>query len=45
MTNRNGICVTLLDGALCAPTIIGHWELVIGHSSGEFTGPFVNYPG
>jgi hypothetical protein len=27
----DGIFVALLDGALCAPTIIGHWKLVIGH--------------
>jgi murein DD-endopeptidase MepM/ murein hydrolase activator NlpD len=25
------ISVMVLDGALCAPTIIGHWKLVIGH--------------
>jgi hypothetical protein len=31
MTNWDGISVTLLDGALYAPTIIGHWKLVIGH--------------
>jgi len=23
----------------------GHWKLVIGHRSGEFTRPFANYPG
>ena len=26
-----GISVVVLDGALCGPTIIGHWKLVIGH--------------
>src|SRR3989338_3732309 len=27
----DGSSVKPLDGAMCAPTIIGHWKLVIGH--------------
>jgi hypothetical protein len=35
MTNGGWDPETPLDGALCAPTIIGHWKLVIGHLNQE----------